>query len=392
MRNATLSGTDVTPTLPTPPSDAPADPLGTADVAVARKRRRRAVLVVVVFALAGLIVGSMFVPVPYYRIAPGSVRATEPLIEVQGVPTYFDEDAGAIGFTTIAFGPVSAFDAARGWLDGDVEILPESVALGGQDREQNDELNQVLMETSKDLAAAVALETLGYEVSIEGTGAMVVEVIEDAPVEGQLEAGDTIVEVEGRQILTSDDLLDALGDHAPGDRVTMVVEDIDGDRRTQTVTPAERPEDPSQAFLGVSMVTRDFDFILPFEVSIDAGLVGGPSAGLAFTLGIIDVLTPGDLTGGVNVAVTGTIRPDGGVGIVGGVRQKAVAARASGAEVFIVPSAEIDAARAGAGDMRVVAVDTIDEALAVLAELGGEFNEELAERAGVGADTLTADR
>jgi len=111
------------------------------------------------------------------------------------------------------------------------------------------------------------------------------------------------------------------------------------------------------------------------DVSIDTGDVGGPSAGLAFTLAIIDDLTPGDLTGGAKVAVTGTISGDGTVGPVGGTGQKAAAVRAKGYDVFLVPSADYEAARQHAGDVDVIAVDTLDDALAALAALGGNVDD-----------------
>ena len=109
----------------------------------------------------------------------------------------------------------------------------------------------------------------------------------------------------------------------------------------------------------------------PIDVNINTQLVGGPSAGLAFTLAIIDDLTPGSLTGGKRVAVTGTIQPDGTVGEVGGVEQKAITARTKGVQLMIVPKAEVKDARNGAGDVRVVGVENIEQALDALREAGG---------------------
>ncbi len=114
----------------------------------------------------------------------------------------------------------------------------------------------------------------------------------------------------------------------------------------------------------------DVDF--PLDITIDTGDVGGPSAGLAFALAIIDDLTPGDLTGGADVAVTGTIAGDGTVGEVGGTGQKAAAARGAGASLFLVPTADYQDALDHAGDdLEVVAVDSLDEALAALRDIGG---------------------
>jgi PDZ domain-containing protein len=123
--------------------------------------------------------------------------------------------------------------------------------------------------------------------------------------------------------------------------------------------------------VGLVGTTRDLAIDLPFDVAIDAEDVGGPSAGLAFTLSVLDILTPGDLTGGERVATTGTIGFDGSVGPIGGIEQKTVAAREAGVDLFLVPAAEVEAARADAGSMRVVGVDDLADALAALDDVGG---------------------
>ena len=147
--------------------------------------------------------------------------------------------------------------------------------------------------------------------------------------------------------------------------MTLTVE-RDGDERDIEVGTRAAPDGPCEgkAQLGIVGRTRDEKFDYPVDVKIDTGRVGGPSAGLAFTLTIIDELTPGDLTGGRPVAVTGTIEPDGRVGPIGGVAQKAVAAKDAGARLFIVPGDELRDAREHADGMKVVGVATLDEALA----------------------------
>jgi PDZ domain-containing protein len=139
-----------------------------------------------------------------------------------------------------------------------------------------------------------------------------------------------------------------------------------------TLTTIAAPDDPGRAVIGISPEDRIVGFDLPIEVTIDSGTVGGPSAGLAFTLAVLDVLTPGELTGGHRVAVTGTMALDGTVGPVGGAAQKAITIRDAGYEVFLVPSDELDEVRATVGgDLEVVAVDTLAEALEALGSLGG---------------------
>ena len=141
------------------------------------------------------------------------------------------------------------------------------------------------------------------------------------------------------------------------------------------------PDDPERAIIGIEPEDRIVGFDLPIDVTIDSGTVGGPSAGLAFTLAVLDVLTPGELTGGRRVAVTGTMAIDGTVGPVGGGAQKAIAVREADYEAFLVPSDEVDEVREAVGDdLEVIAVDTLAEALAALDSLGGNAGSLLAAR------------
>jgi len=138
-------------------------------------------------------------------------------------------------------------------------------------------------------------------------------------------------------------------------------------------TPAEgdQPANPSPAFLGIATETRA-SFVYPFPLDVQVGQIGGPSAGLALTLGIIDSLTKGQLTGGLRVAATGTMDLEGNVGDVGGVAQKAVAVRKAGAQVFFVPPQELAQAKSEAGSMKVYAVSTLTQTLDDLHSLGGQ--------------------
>jgi PDZ domain-containing protein len=168
------------------------------------------------------------------------------------------------------------------------------------------------------------------------------------------------------------DLTDLLARHVVGDSVALTV-DPPGDVTSEQVelALAASPADPSRGVMGVQV--QDVDPVFPFNVDIDTGRVVGPSAGLAFTLGLIDVLTPGELTGGRRIACTGTIERDATVGPVGGVAQKTAAVRNAGVTVFLVPSAEYDEAKAKAGDkVQVMRVDTLQQALDALVKLGGD--------------------
>jgi len=357
------------------PPDLPSEPH--ADRVPFWRRRLLIVSVTVVATLTLSAVASGFVPTPYYAQSPGTVRNTEPLISVEGAATFTD-DNGEIGYTTVRLGPATLLEVMGGVFDEDVRLVPERDVIGVADPEENRQLNLQMMVDSKNVAAAVALRSLGYEVPESGDGAVIVEVGPDAPATGILSPGDTITAVDGTDISFDRELSAAIAAHAPGDTISLTVVPATGAAtRTDEVVlgtrPGGAPEDPPVAFLGVASSTSNLSYDLPFTVDIDSADVGGPSAGLAFSLGVIDVLTPGSLSGGGRVATTGTIDIDGKVGPIGGIEQKVAAVIDAGIGVFLVPAGEGAAARVRAGDdVRIIEVGSLDEALAALADLGGD--------------------
>jgi PDZ domain-containing protein len=163
--------------------------------------------------------------------------------------------------------------------------------------------------------------------------------------------------------------VDAIHAHKPGDRVTLSV--VRGKAAPQALQ-ATLASQGGQPFLGVVLETSGLQFKLPFDINIDSGAVVGPSAGAAYGLELLDQLTPGELTGGGKVAVTGELHLDGTIGAIGGVAQKAVTVRRSGASIFIVPRDNYKDAKAHAGNhLKVYAVDNIDDALRILGTLKG---------------------
>lgn len=343
-----------------PPADAPV-----------RRNRRRWWIAVPLVLLALAVAGASFISIPYYAIAPGNAVDVRPLVDVNGAEA-FEPEAG-IFLTTVSLRRVTLFGALQGWIDPDVEVVEREVIAPPDigDRQLRD-FNLELMATSKQKALGVAFETLGYEDAVTGTGATVVQVVPDSPADGVLSPGDAIVSVDGTPVTVDYEAVHALGEHRPGDTVTLGIEPEGGERREIEVRLAENPQVTGKPFLGVSLQTKDLELDFPFDVELQSERIGGPSAGLAFTLSIIDVLTAGELTGGERVAVTGTIELDGSVGEVGGVVQKAAAVRDAGIDLFLVPRGELEAARAAADDgLRVEAVDDVDDALRILADLTG---------------------
>lgn len=328
----------------------------------------------VVLAIA-LLVAGLVVRLPYYVLSPGSARATESLITVSGAETY--ENAGSVDYLTVSMRQLTPVEVVASWINPSQDVISEEDLFGRLTPSENRQIDLRMMANSKDAAQYQALKRLGYDIVEHGSGAVIASVVEDGPARGSLVVGDVVTAVDGRPISFSDELIALVASSTPGTTLTMDVVPFDPERegaptaRRASVVLGARPGDPSKGYLGVTTFTRDLSFEFPVQITIDSGSVGGPSAGLAFTLGILDVLTPGSITGGLPIATTGTIALDGTVGPVGGVHQKVVAARRQGVRLMLVPSSEIDEARRHAGDLRVEPVGTLAEALAVLATVGG---------------------
>jgi PDZ domain-containing protein len=330
-------------------------------------RRRRWLLPMGVCLLLLPLVVAGFVNVPYYLISPGEARGVEDLIEVKGVPVF--EPEGTVLFTTVALtGSVNIYEALVGWLDDDVEVVPERDITGGAPRKTVRQLNIQAMDDSKLTATKVALERLNYRVTAKGDGALVIQVVQGDPADGHLEPGDVITAVDGEPITLHDQVVTRIRQHKAGETVEIRFRRGD-EERTERLPTVDAGE--GQARIGAALQTKDLRYDFPFAVSIETGVVGGPSAGLAFTLALLDDLTPGELTGGRKVAVTGTIDSRGQVGVVGGVAQKTVTARRAGAFAFLVPPEEVKEAKIHAGKMRIIGVQTLDDALSALQGLGG---------------------
>jgi PDZ domain-containing protein len=331
--------------------------------------------VVVLVALTSIIttvfVVSLVVKVPYVIESPGSAEPVQPLITAPADKSFATNDQ--IDLVTVTVDTdVTLFDKWRADHTGDEVLVPAKQVLGTQTPAANDRLNQVLMRQSKDSAVLVALEKLGYIVTPTPTGALIEDVQQGSPADGVIQIGDTIVAVDGQPVASSDQLVPLLGSHKPGDKVTISIEDPNNQRHDATVTLGNHPDKPGTGFLGVTPGDRLSYPSLPFDVSINSQQIGGPSAGLAFTLGLLDQLTPGDLTGGKHVAATGTISDDGTVGEIGGIQQKVAAVHNAHVPYFLVPVENApDAQKVAPPDVQIVPVHTVDDALNFLKSIGG---------------------
>jgi PDZ domain-containing protein len=364
----------MTSLLSTPSSEAGSADGRSAPSADAPPARRPRIWLAAVAAalLVSTLVGAAVLPVPYVALRPGSARPVTEQVLVEGAPSY--TPAESIAYTTVNVGGTTLLEAFVGWLDDEVDVVPEERVRGNRSAAENRRYNAQLMDTSKLVAIAVALEHLGHDVDIRTSGTVVRQIIEGSPAEGVLEVDDVIVAVDGQPVDRPDVIGALLQGGGPGAAHVLTVERPAGSSSRVEVSLATiaAPDDEQRAVIGIAPEDRITGFDFPVDVTIDSGTVGGPSAGLAFTLAVLDVLTPGELTGGHRVAVTGTMSLDGTVGPVGGAAQKAITVRDAGYEVFLVPTDELKEVEATVGgDLRVIAVDTLAEALDALGSLGG---------------------
>ncbi len=321
------------------------------------------------FVLTGLLVvvvtglALSIIPSDHYIVLPDRARPTDPLVRIPGEESQDEED---IYMVDVRIGRASLFERLFPWTKEGADLLPERAVnpAGVSDRQRRQSsLND--MSRSQLIAITVALRELGREVEVNESGAEIVLVQPDSPADGVLEVGDVIVEAEGQDVESIQGLQRALSDVEPGQEVDLTVQR--GDERVQ-VTSGTRaaPDDPDRAVMGVQ-VQDELDFEFPVDIEIDAGNIGGPSAGLAFALDIIDELGDDDIDRGRKIVATGELTLDGEVLPIGGVKQKAIGAREAGADIFLVPDGNFEDAKKATDDLEIIPVSNIQEALSVLA-------------------------
>ena len=322
-------------------------------------------------AVVGSLIAASTISVPYYAISPGGALPVVPLVHVTDGPNF--PPKGSLYLVTVSLGSTTLFEALQGWLDPTTDVVKRDVIVPphvspGKLRE----VNLQAMDTSKEQAIGVAFEQLGYD-AITGQGAQIAAVLPRSPADGVLVPGDVITEIDTTRIELHSEAVHALTSRKPGDRVHLTVEPKGGGAsKGLDVVLAAKPGRPRQPMLGVVLRTAKPAFNFPYKVEIDSEQIGGPSAGLAFTLEVLDVLTKGELTGGRRVAATGTMEIDGSVGVIGGVAQKTAAVKDAGVRLFLVPMDEVAQARRHAGKgLRVEGVRNIQDALRILADIGG---------------------
>ncbi|WP_052851887.1 PDZ domain-containing protein [Streptomyces avicenniae] len=356
--------------------------------------RRTATLLTSTLLLIGLLCAGLLIHVPYAEMSPGPTVNTlgqhdgEPVLNIDGHETY--DAAGHLNMTTVRVTGIdyrmNLLEAVTGWLSDDRSVVPyHTLYPDDVSADQVEQQNAEEFTASQESAKVAALEELGYEIPAQ---TIVGAVVKDSPSDGTLHAGDAILAVDGTPVSEPGEVAELVTRHEAGEPVVFTVVPADKAEEAQQagerVSPADAEDieitteaapDDGRALVGIQAGTTH---IFPFEIDIELADVGGPSAGLMFALGLIDRLSPGDLTGGEFVAGTGTIDDEGAVGPIGGVSMKVIAARDAGATYFLTPADNCATAAANRPDgLTLVEVTTLDDALDALTDIREGHTDDL---------------
>ncbi len=360
------------PTLP-PPGGPPPPPAAPADV---RRRRRRRWPWVALAVLVVAVAVSSRVNLDYYALQPGTAESVQQFIAVPASRSH--PVRHPVLLTDVEIGRVTALSYLFYRAQSDTDLEQVSAVVGPFPPSELIPQGNLEMSQAEASAKTAALTRLGYHVTATAAGAVVFGTFSGSPASSTLQVGDVITAIDGTPVTSAVNLTHVLAAYHSGQTVTLSVRrggtgaavpvpvtlratHVDlGGGQSVTVNLGIQPED-------------QIDYSYPFPVHINVAGIGGPSAGLAMTLGVMDALTGGSITGGHTVAATGTIDAEGDVGAVGGVAQKTVAVENAGATIFLVPPGQdYQAARSkDRPGLRIYAVSTLDQALAVLAANGG---------------------
>jgi len=316
-----------------------------------------------------------FIQLPYYVTKPGMAQELEPIIDVEG--GY--EEEGSFMLTTVRMGKANIFSYLWAKIDDYHMIYPiEQIRQEGESDEEYTYRQLHLMEGSKESAITVAYRYANKSVSYTYHGIYVMGVVKGMSAEKQLKPGDRIFKVNDNDIQTSEEFIEYVSGMKEGDKIEITFE-RDDKEQVATLTVQPFPEEPDRVGVGISLVT-DKEIVATPSINIDTEKIGGPSAGLMFTLEIYNQLTEEDITHGLKIAGTGSINENGEVGRIGGISQKIVAADKSGVDVFFAPNElgsstsnyqeALKTAEDIHTDMKIVPVDTFEEAVTYLENYG----------------------
>ncbi|WP_407919213.1 SepM family pheromone-processing serine protease [Domibacillus indicus] len=329
---------------------------------------------VLLYAVLFIIIAAAFIPLPYYVTKPGGAHELDPIVHVEGGD---QNDTSTLMLTTIRMGPANVYSYAWAYMRDYEEILPKEEVR--YPHESNDEYNVRqfhLMDTSQQNAITVAFDEAGKSYEWKYNGIYVLGVFPGMPAEGIVEAGDRITTIDGQKIKSSKEMTNYVQSKKPGETVTIAFI-RNKEKMKKTIQLDAFAEAGGKSGLGISLAD-DRTLRTDPAVKLEAEDIGGPSAGLMFTLEIYDRLVEEDIAAGLKVAGTGTISSDGTVGRIGGISQKVVAADRAGAEFFFAPNDQLPAESGGlktnyeeavqaaadiGTDMKVVPVKTFSDAV-----------------------------
>jgi PDZ domain-containing protein len=298
--------------------------------------------------------------------APGITVPVEPMVQVPS--RYLYESKGKMILTTVIHhAPILVAEWIYAQFENSVEIVPEEEIISANETIQSKaEKEHYMLISSATLAIAEGLQLAGFQVTENYDGVIILSILPDSPSSSLLITGDIISGINRQQINTIKDLEAVLQSLEEGEVVQLRIIRENTTIKVTTITMPSLHEGGSVR-LGVSAETHLAGFTFPFPVTIaPEKILGGPSAGLMFSLGVYDLVTPGDLTGGRCIAGTGTIDIEGNVGSIGSVKQKVVAAQRAGAEYFLCPVENYEDAQAVAKTIKVIQVSTALEAIIFL--------------------------
>ena len=326
--------------------------------------------IIIPFLIIFITVSSLsLVKTDYYFMSPGPPYQWE--INYGEIKNYDFE--GNLFQLTVRRDEANVLIYAWSLINDSYDLYPREVILpDGVTPKELSEISIQNMRTSENVAIAVALKNVGYEINSKGDGVSVVGLLDDSPVKEKLKKGDLLNSINNKEISSTTEFISTLRTYSIGETVTIgLLREVNGELKqmfveTTLIEHVEYKGEPMVGFLATTVNER-FDF--PFEIDIKTGNVGGPSAGLMMALNVYNNLIPEDITNSMIIAGTGTIEIDGSVGPVGGIKQKVIAAKRAGAELIIVPVPNFDEAKLLETDKtKIIAVQSFTEALQVISE------------------------
>lgn len=325
------------------------------------KRIFKFALLVAVVSIFGF-----FVKVDYFILMPS--RAVD-LREIVLVENADDGDLGSFYLVTVSQQRAAPFTAIFGLLHPHMDLNPmERVIPAGMSETEYRALLTENMVESRYLAQVVALRRVGFEVEIISDGVKVIGFLDGAPATGIMEEGDKIISVDGEKVFLASEVPLLVQNRHVGETVRLEIVRNGKELELEIVTGAH-PEDPEMPYLGIYIKTLPWEPILPISIDMETGRIGGPSAGLMFSLEIMNQYLPEDLTAGHKIAGTGTIDLNENIGRIGGVFQKVISAEKAGAEYFFLPLGNLDDAKKAARKIELIPVANLQEALDFLSSL-----------------------